>query len=72
LRVMRELKRSTRFQVVPFASQNGILVLEPTGSKRVFQSGRRSDLSFKLRHYPDVPGLANPHGSLASLSPLLR
>src|SRR6266851_304188 len=44
LRVMRELKGSTRFQVVPFASQNGILVLEPTGSKRVFQSGRRSCL----------------------------
>jgi hypothetical protein len=72
LRVMRELKGSARFQVVPFASQNGILVLEPTGSKRVFESGRRSCLPFKLRHYPDVPGLVNPHGSLASLSPLLR
>jgi hypothetical protein len=33
LPVLRALKGSTRFQVVPFASQNGILVLKPTSNR---------------------------------------
>jgi hypothetical protein len=32
LPVLRALKGSTRFQVVPFASQNGILILKPAGA----------------------------------------